>query len=1269
MRLTDGMPLVKTLLIAVAAATALASGAHAQGGSTDIITGRVVGPDSQPVQGVRVEATSVETGVTRSRSTDARGRYTILFVDGGGQYRVTARSLGMSPQTALVVRTADEDRLVQDFTLSSIASVLETVEVSARATPRPGDRAEPGGTQRLLSGEQLQRLPIDPSDPNVIALLQPGVIGVTGSDSTAEGFSIAGQRIDQNLVTLDGLTFGTGTVPQEAIRSTRVITSTYDVARGQFTGGQVATTTRGGTNVLTGSFTYTLRDPNLEFAGDTTQPLSSEYTQHQLSGGVGGPIVRDRLFWFGSFQARRRLDPLRALTLLDARTLDRLGTSADSANRFRDLAAGFGVPLSVPAVPEDRVQDNGTVIGRLDWTMNDDHSLMLRGNWQGSLQRGFRSSALALPSHGGEQETGGGGTMLSVNSVVGRFINEGRGYFATDTRSTDPYIAAPEGQVRVASQLADSSTGISTLSFGGNTGMPTERVSDQLEIADELSWLSESGGHRFRLGGLLNHAGYTSDIETDQQGSFTFNSLEDLEANIPAEFRRSLRGTSRSGGSWNAAVYLGDTWRKSRSFQMTFGLRAEGSAYDGRPQYNPVADSAFGRRTDLFPRDVRVSPRVGFTWQLGFDTLQRAQPARGGGAAGGGGGLRGMLRGRRGTQGAGGGLQPTLIVRGGVGEFRGRAPTQLFQSAMEATGLPSGEQQLVCVGASVPIPDWPSYLADPSTIPDQCAGAPATVSGQRPSVTVFDPGFATPRAIRSSLGVTRRFGPRTALSADYTFALGTSLYGLRDLNLDATTQFTLSAEGNRPVFVPATSIVRRSGATSLLASRRVDTFGQVVEATSRLQSRTHQLTLSMNGVALRNLLWTVSYTTMRSRDQTGFAAGSLAGSGGGRFVGGGLSVAGGGFGTVGAGDPNAFEWGTADLERRHSVLGSFTWLAKPWLDLSGMLRVTSGQPYTPRVSGDINGDGSRNDRAFVFMVTAPDIAGDTALVNGMGRLLDAAPDRVRECLVSQAGRIAARNSCRAEWSPTLDLQANLRPNLPGIGRRLSLVVTAINPLSGLDQLLHGAGNLRGWGQTNRPDATLLYVRGFDDVQQRFIYQVNERFGDNVSTRTAFRSPFMIGLQARLQVGPDRQREMLQGGLAALNNRGRAAPDFRAIVERVSPDPTRLLIRLKDSLRLTDAQVVRIQLVGDTLRVKNSALVDSLTARAATAPDSGDMRSLFPVIQPLLQQARADYLAAIESIREILTPEQWALLPENFRNPRLRRAPGQGPVRPGVRPPP
>jgi hypothetical protein len=158
-------------------------------------------------------------------------------------------------------------------------------------------------------------------------------------------------------------------------------------------------------------------------------------------------------------------------------------------------------------------------------------------------------------------------------------------------------------------------------------------------------------------------------------------------------------------------------------------------------------------------------------------------------------------------------------------------------------------------------------------------------------------------------------------------------------------------------------------------------------------------------------------------------------------------------------------------------------------------------------------------------------------------------------------------------------------------------------------------------------------------------------------RTAFRSPFMLGIQARLQVGPDRQREMLQGMLGQLNNRGAAAaggPDFRGILERIAPDPTRLLVGMKDSLRLTERQVVRLQLVGDTLAAKNDVLIDSL---AKMTPASGELRSMFQTIQPLLQQGRANYLAAVESIRSILTPEQWAQLPETFRNPRL---PGRGP---------
>src|SRR2546421_8902425 len=100
---------------------------------------------------------------------------------------------------------------------------LEPVTVSARSGAR-SDRTGPGGSDRNYNPEQLARLPIDVSDVNTVATLQPGVLGIRGSDSTATAFSVAGQRPTANNITMDGMSFGSGSLPQDAVRSIRVIT-------------------------------------------------------------------------------------------------------------------------------------------------------------------------------------------------------------------------------------------------------------------------------------------------------------------------------------------------------------------------------------------------------------------------------------------------------------------------------------------------------------------------------------------------------------------------------------------------------------------------------------------------------------------------------------------------------------------------------------------------------------------------------------------------------------------------------------------------------------------------------------------------------------------------------------------------------------------------------------------------------------------------------------------------------------------------------------
>ncbi|MBA4159720.1 MAG: carboxypeptidase regulatory-like domain-containing protein, partial [Gemmatimonadetes bacterium] len=438
------------------------------GSTTDIITGRVLGPAGMPVAGAQVEAVSLETQTRRRTITNNQGRYTIIFPDGGGRFAIQVNFIGMSPSQFVLARQADEEVLVADVQLQTDAIEIQGIEVTARRTPGDRIQREPGGQERVLSGEALNRLPIDPEDFAAIAGLTPGVVGLEGADTLGlgAGFSIMGQRPDLNSITMDGMSFGSmmgggmdGGVPQEAVRMTRVITNTYDVARGQFAGGQIATTTRRGTNRTQGSFSYLLRDPALQWSMPGT--IGEGTAQHRFSGGGGGPIVRDRLFYFGSVSATRRTSPFQTLNTLDPTSLERLGLSPDARTSFFDIVQDrHGIPLTLGPTLTDRTTDSYVLLGRLDMRLNDRHTLMVRGDGRISQQDGLRAGPLGLPQNGGEMESQGVGAMAMLTSHLGTgWINEFRAYLSQQDRSSEPYVYLPEGRVRISSELADGARG------------------------------------------------------------------------------------------------------------------------------------------------------------------------------------------------------------------------------------------------------------------------------------------------------------------------------------------------------------------------------------------------------------------------------------------------------------------------------------------------------------------------------------------------------------------------------------------------------------------------------------------------------------------------------------------------------------------------------------------------------------------------------------------------------------------------------------------
>ncbi len=1228
--------LVTSLLMASPRAAAAQAGM-----GTDVITGVVTASDGRPVQDANVEATSLETEVTRRARTDERGRFTILFPDGGGQYRMTARAVGMAPRIQLLMRYADEDRLVWNVQLQGGAVTLETITVTTGPQiVRAPEGPTPGSSERALNLEAVARIPVDNTDLALLTTLVPGVLTLSATDTTATAFSVAGLGTDANALTLDGLLFGSSSVPQEGLRQTRVVTSTYDVSRGQFSGGLIASTTRSGSNMVQGSSMYQLRDDDLAVATDSSA-YAQGFTQHVLSAGLGGPLVRDRLFWFGSLQLRLRSDPQQTLLSAAPTDLERLGVHPDSVARFLAILGGLGAAPGSVAGSATRASDNLAGLLRVDYVVSNAHTLTLRGDWRGSGQDPTRLGATALPQTGGEMTTSGGGVMATLTSRFGATaINEFRGYWQTSARDGEPYTAVPQGRVQVASDLADGSLGVTSLVFGGNPGLPTSSRGTSFELANELSWMPGTGAHRIKVG-VFALADRTTDYSgSNQYGTYTFNSLADLAQGQAASFRRTLNVPDRTAASRRWGAYLGDVWMSSRAFQLTYGVRLEGSAFGDAPPYNPAIDTVFGRRTDRLPSEWRLSPRAGFTWTLG-----------GGAAPGAGGGGFGARF-----------SPPTTVIRGGVGEFRSQPPVGLVARARSASGVGSSTVDLFCAGAFVPVPDWSAFRSDPAAIPTACTGGPpggGSFAGR--TILVFDDGFQASRSVRGSLGIERRLTQLFRVTLEGSLARGVAQAGYRDLNLDAAPRFALAAEGGRPVYVPASAVDSATGTPQFTASRTDPAFQTVLAAGSYLRSRSEQATIGLGGIVGRGIVLQLSYTWQRARDErTGVRDGST------------------------AADPNVAEWARSDFERRHGFLATVTYPLARSFELTSIGRVTSGMPYTPLVGGDINGDGINNDRAFIFPVGAA-----SAEAQGMARLLQAASPAVRACLERQAGRVAERNSCTGPWQATLDFQLNWRPTLLSLNRRVTMSLVTVNFLRGLDELLHGRDGARGWGMATRPDGTLLYVTGFDPATQRYRYDVNERFGAAYGSATAVRPPFQLGLSVRVSIGPDRAQAAMDAmrgggrpgagggpGMMGMGNSGFGMPSFTTAeiigrIEAALPNPAGQVLALRDTLGLDSAQVRLLVPVRDALEARNRVRLDSartVLARIGERPSVQQLLTVLPPLRPVFEAGRADVQEALVTVRAVLRPEQWDAVPESIRTVPGMALPGmRSGLRPGITP--
>jgi hypothetical protein len=1174
----------------------MAATARAQ--ATDVIRGRITSAAGAVVPNASVTAVAASTGLRRQTRTDSSGHYTLTFPNGEGDYFVTVTAIGFAAKQFQLKRLADDEILVGDAVMAAASAILDPMRVAAprqKVSRADANRPDISGTEQALANAIVPGR--QQGDLNAMIATIPGVTPIPGADGDPAGFSVFGLSPDQNSFMLNGLPFGGTSLPRDANVAVTVATSPYDVSRGLFSGAQVSVHTRSGSNFITRNSSLNIDQPALQWAGPAAQQLGQPYQSASLGGSASGPIVMDKVFYNVAYQLDQRSTDLRTLLNASPQALHTYGITADSVARFLGVLSRLGIPAVSGGSPTtQRSTDGGSFLGSFDFApvasaSSQTFGLVVGAKWS-------RDAAIAqlptdVPARTWDNETWNANAQLIHSAyVAGAILSETTFGMAGSGNTGSPFVALPSGTVRLNSVLDDGSLGLTSAGFGGSPSLPVSGRSFDMSILNQSSWFSLDNRHRIKATAEFHQQSQTADRRVNRLGSFDFNSLADLDSGRPAQFVRSLGGAPQYSAETFGGLSLGDAYKPTANLQVQYGMRLDANRYAEKPLLNTDAMNVLHVSNDNVPNRVAVSPRIGFSW--GYGSLPRVDAF------------------------SGASTERRAVIRGGVGVFQNVPSPALISGALQTSGANGAVRQIRCIGDAVPIPDWSMYLASPASVPASCAdGTSGTVfASTAPSIEYFSGDYRAPRSVRGNLQWSGSvLHDRLNATFDGTYSRNDRQRSFADRNFAGSTRFSLSAEGQRPVYVDPADIVEATGAVAVNGSRVTPLFSRVIEDLSDLRSDSRQLRMTLSpSKASTSATWNASYVYATTREQfRGFSST--------------------------AGNPQTVSWGRSDFDSRHA----FTYnLAVNLLDavrLTWSGRTASGLPFTPMIGGDVNGDGYANDRAFVFN---PDSVRDATTAAGLRSLLQNGPSSVRRCLGEQLGKLAARNSCEAGWTSTASMGLSLNPVRFHLPQRASVGVLIDNPLAAADVLLHGENGLHGWGSYARPDPTLLFVQGFDQLTKQYRYGVNSNFG---STRQlgSFGRPITVTLTVRLDIGPSRERQTL----TQLLDRGRTNAEPRVTEEYLKAafgnggivNPLSQLLRDGDRIHLDGAQADSFA----TMNLAFTGALDSLwaefAATAAAVPVRYDQGEVYARYRRA-RRASVDLLIAIAPrIKRILTAEQ------------------------------
>jgi len=610
------------------------------------VSGTVRDTSGAVVPGATVTVVNVDTNATQVVTSDAQGFYRVPALE-PGPYTALIELQGFRSvqQKEVQVRSALETPL--DVRLEP-AGIGETVQVTSELPSATLNRSN-ATISTTITGRAIENLPLSGGrNINNLVLTVPNSSSTTGQGT----YAINGNRPRNNNYMVDGsdnndisVTIATSQIVPEAVAEFQVMQNPYSVEFGRNSGGQINVITKSGTNRFTGDvFDYYQASglnsrTNVEKRNNLSTPPKN--IRHQLGFDLGGPVFRDRLFFFGLYQRDSQNTATRpsptsvniptqagfaALSGVPLRqgqsaasrqaVLQRLNFLQDvlGANpTFTNLRTTVvnGVPIEIGQTNANIADPSlyHTFLGRADYRPWSSDTFTFRHSVNDREDENVVSNLGFGGLFAGNQDILDTNAALSNAHIFSpRLLNEFR--FSLVRRD----LAFPENDPESPTAAI---TGLFTL--GGASNFPQGRISNAYQFSNTSTW--SLGRHTLKLGADVRYNDVQNQAAFNSKGTFTFDNLQDYVNNNAFRVQQALQTSSWEAQQWQSFFFVQDDFRLTSDLTLNLGLRYE---------LSDVPLGLFGA-TDpeslgaMVPGPVRKdrnnwAPRAGFAWSPGMQT-------------------------------------------------------------------------------------------------------------------------------------------------------------------------------------------------------------------------------------------------------------------------------------------------------------------------------------------------------------------------------------------------------------------------------------------------------------------------------------------------------------------------------------------------------------------------------------------------------------------------------------------------------------------------